>query len=205
MSLFPAVTCLCLTRNRREWLPKAIDCFLQQTYEPKDLLIVGDGDDVSGLVPADERIRLVCAGTRLQVGAKRNYGCGLAQGELIAHWDDDDYSAPWRLTDQVGRLIESAKAVTGYCSMKFTDGERWWEYTVESGFVLGTSLLYRRAWQQAHPFVDVQTGEDGLFRDEAVRCGQLVTAAAGDLMYATIHPGNTSRRVTNAQNWRRLS
>jgi O-antigen biosynthesis protein len=204
MSLFPLVTCLCLTRNRREWLPNAIDCFLKQTYEPRELLIVGDGDDVSDLVPVDDRIRLVCVGTRLQVGRKRNYGCGRARGELVAHWDDDDYSGPWRLSDQVGRLLESGKAVTGYHSMKFTNGTRWWEYTVAPGYLLGTSLLYRLDWQQTHPFYDVQPGEDGLFRDEAARCGQVVTAEAGEFMYATIHPGNTSPRVTNAYGWRLL-
>src|SRR5690348_4458021 len=104
--MLPLVTCLCLTRNRREWLPQAIVCFQLQTYEHRELLIVADGDDVSDLVPQeDSRIRLVCSGSRLTIGAKRNYGCAHACGEIIAHWDDDDYSAQQRLTEQVALLL----------------------------------------------------------------------------------------------------
>ena len=201
----PLVTCLCLTRNRREWLPLAIECFLAQTYEARDLLIVGDGDDVSDLVPEDERIRLVCAGTRLQVGAKRNYGCELAAGELIAHWDDDDWSGPGRLTDQVERLRETGKAVTGYHAMKWTDGTRWWLYTGLPEFALGNTLLYRADWRRAHPFVNVQVGEDGLFTMEAARAGQLIAAEAGELMHGAIHAGNTSPKVLSEMNWRPIA
>ena len=38
----PLVTCVCLTRNRREFLPRAIECFLAQTYEPRELLVLND-------------------------------------------------------------------------------------------------------------------------------------------------------------------
>ncbi len=58
----PLVTCLCLTRNRRAWLPRAIGCFLAQTYEERELLIVDDGDEgVTDLVPDDPRIRVMVA------------------------------------------------------------------------------------------------------------------------------------------------
>src|SRR3954465_8432998 len=110
--MLPLVTCLCLTRNRREWLPRAIACFQAQTYERRELLIVADGDDVRDLVaglPALPPGTLGCTGARLGIGAKRNWGCQRATGELIAHWDDDDYSAPTRLADQVARLLESGK------------------------------------------------------------------------------------------------
>ena len=53
----PLVTCLCLTRNRRGFLPRAIECFVAQTYEERELLIVDDGDDsIADLAPADWRI-----------------------------------------------------------------------------------------------------------------------------------------------------
>lgn len=205
----PLITCLCLTRNRRDWLPQAIACFQAQTYERRELLIVADGDDVSDLVPsADSRVRLVCAGGRMAIGAKRNFGCGLAAGDLIAHWDDDDYSAPGRLDDQVLRLEGSARMVTGYSTMRFTDGARWWEYRPTTDprlFALGTSLLYRKGWWMAHPFHDVQVGEDSGFVAVAAAAGELVTAPAGELMHATIHAGNTSKRVLCGTNWKEIA
>ena len=138
----PLITCLCLTRSRREWLPKAIACFQAQTHEPRELLIVADQpSDVEGLVPDAPNIHVLYAPG--VVGTKRNIGSDAAAGEFIAVWDDDDWSEPGRLADQVARLLETGKSVTGYYSMKFTDGVKWWQYTGWPNMALGTSLDYR--------------------------------------------------------------
>jgi O-antigen biosynthesis protein len=207
MTDLPLVTAVCLTRNRREWLPKAIQAFQHQTYPGRQMLIVADGEDVRDLVPSDdERISLIVApGERKPVGAKRNFACSLVSTELVAHWDDDDYSAPGRLEDQVVRLIESAKSVTGYHTMKFTDGERWWQYLGWPAFALGTSLVYRRAWWERNRFASIPVGEDSPFVSSAVRAREFVAAGDLDLMYATVHAKNTSpRRINTAGNWREL-
>jgi O-antigen biosynthesis protein len=188
------VTCLCLTRNRRQWLPQAIESFRQQTYRFAELLILADGEDVRDLVPDDERIRLIHLEGPIQIGDKRNYGCERARGGTVAHFDDDDYSAPGRLADQLARLDASGKNVTGYHSMRFTDGERWWKYKGTFNFALGTSLVYRTDWWRRNRFGSVQIGEDNDFVSEAFDAGELATADARDLMHATIHAGNTSPR-----------
>ncbi|HEX4278316.1 MAG TPA: glycosyltransferase family 2 protein [Bryobacteraceae bacterium] len=197
------MTCLCLTRNRRLWLPKAIECFLGQTYQHRELLIVADGEDIRDLIPDDPRIRLLYLTGAADIGDKRNFGCDRAAGETIAHWDDDDFSAPERLSDQLQRLEESRKAVTGYHSMRFTDGANWWKYEGTRNYSLGTSLCYRRDWWATNRFPSLQIGEDNQFVATAWSAGQLATADAGDLMHATIHSGNTSpRNITD--NWKAL-
>jgi glycosyltransferase involved in cell wall biosynthesis len=201
----PLVTCLCLTMNRRQWLPHAINSFLLQSYEPRELLIVGDGDDVSDLIPADTRIRLICCGTRLEIGPKRNYGIERCAGLIIAHWDDDDYSSPYRLEDQVGRLLASGKAITAYRTMKFTDGRDWWLYSGLPGVVVGTSLCYRRDWWAQYPFESVHVGEDNRFVDHAISQKQLVISDGADMMHATIHPDNSSNRDRSTVEWTKLT
>lgn len=156
------------------------------------------------LVPGDKNIRLIHLESAMQIGAKRNLGCAKAQGEIIAHWDDDDFSAPERLTDQINRLRESGKSVTGYHSMKFTDGERWWQYAGALHYSLGTSLCYSRNYWKSNPFPAMQVGEDNALVASAWRQGQLATADAGELMYATNHPNNTSPRVMGS-NWKALN
>jgi glycosyltransferase involved in cell wall biosynthesis len=156
---------------------------------------VADGADVRDLIPADDRIRLIQLEGTFNIGTKRNFGCEHAAGEYIAHWDDDDFSASGRLSDQLGRLQASGRSVTGYQAMRFTDGARWWQYAGPPNFALGTSLFYRRAWWMAHPFRLIQVGEDNQFVGEAHGAAQLIVADAGDLMYATIHAGNTSPRT----------
>jgi glycosyltransferase involved in cell wall biosynthesis len=186
-------------------LPKAIACFQQQTYRHSDLMILSDGEDVRDLVPSnDERIRLIHLADSRSIGEKRNFGCERAVGEVICHWDDDDWSAPERIERQVENLHgDSTKAVTGFHSIRFTDGKRWWQYEGTRNYALGTSLCYKHAYWHEHRFRSLNVGEDNHFVAEAHAAGQLVTEDAGDLLYATIHTGNTSPRMLGS-NWKRL-
>jgi glycosyltransferase involved in cell wall biosynthesis len=78
--------------------------------------VIADGENCEDLVRGEPSARYIHFGIKHSIGAKRNLGCEAARGEIIAHWDDDDYSAPGRLEDQVRRILTSGKAVTGYNS-----------------------------------------------------------------------------------------
>ena len=198
------VTALCLTKDRREWLPQAIRCWQLQSYADRELLIVADGADVSDLVPRDERIRLIGPSGARTIGEKRNFGCAAARGQIICHWDDDDWSGPARMADQVARLMSSGRAVTGYRRIRFTTGEASWLYKGAENYVVGLSLCYLRAWWAEHPFPHLQVGEDNAFVFASAAAHQLAPADAGDLMYGTIHAGNTSPRQIEKHSWERL-
>ena len=178
--------------------------FLHQTYPDRELLIVADGDEIRDLAEGLPGVRLIHVAEQRLIGAKRNFGCKRAEGEIVCHFDDDDYSAPERIASQVAVLeAHPGKSVTGYHSMKFTDGAVWWKYSGTLNYALGTSLCYRRAWQQAHPFDAVQVGEDNAFVGAAWALNQLHTDDAGELMHATIHASNTSPRLLGSA-WQRL-
>jgi glycosyltransferase involved in cell wall biosynthesis len=182
-------------------LPKAIQCFQQQTYRRAELLILACGEDVRDLVPADDRIRLIHLAEQRNIGEKRNFGCSQAIGEVVCHWDDDDWSGPGRLARQVDMLNESGLALAGFHSMRFTDGTKWWNYEGTRNYALGTSLCYRRSWWASHQFEAKNIGEDNVFVSVASAAKQLVSADAGELMYATNHPSNTSPRCIG-DNWK---
>lgn len=195
-----------MTRDRRQWLPKAIQSFQRQTYRKRELLILADGESVSDLVPKnDPAIRLLHIAEHYTIGQKRNFGSEQARGSIIATWDDDDYSAPERLADQVARLEASGLSVTGYHSMRFTDGVQSWRFEGPDDFAIGTSLCYAKRWWADHPFPSLQVGEDSDFRTTAKSAGQLVSVDANELMVATIHPGNTEPRDLTGPNWKRIS
>src|SRR5581483_6186815 len=90
----PLVTCIMPTADRRHFVAHAIRHFLAQGHPRRELVIVDDGaDSVADLVPADTRIRYLRLSARATVGKKRNLACAAAAGEIIVHFDDDDWSA----------------------------------------------------------------------------------------------------------------
>lgn len=88
----------------------------------------------------------------------------------------------------------AGKSVTGYSTMRFTNGRDWWEFQGAGSWACGTSLVYRKDWWETHQFKSIQVGEDGQFVMEAQKYKQIIGAPAGDMMIATIHGKNTSPR-----------
>jgi hypothetical protein len=167
---------------------------------------VADGDRVDDLVPDDPRIRLIYTeeeGHR-KIGPKRNFANEQAMGDLIAHFDDDDWSGPTRIARQVAFFLESAKPVSGFQRMRFTNGDRSWLYEGDPLYAVGTSLLYTRQYWSTHRFAHLQIGEDGNFVRAAIAERNIAVMDAGDLMFATIHDSNTSPRKTTGCNWKPL-
>lgn len=84
------------TLNREAALPRLYRVFAAQTHRDCELLVLDDSPQpslfFSGL--ADPRVRYVHSPERLTVGAKRNRLAAMATGDVIMHFDDDDYYAP---------------------------------------------------------------------------------------------------------------
>jgi glycosyltransferase involved in cell wall biosynthesis len=181
------------TANRRTFLPGAIRCFLAQDYRASELLILDDGADaVRDLIPADPRIRYERCG-RMDLGRKRNMACAMASGEIITHWDDDDWSSPGRLSDQATRLLSEHADIGGYREMMFADpvARQAWVYHGEPAYCVGTSLIYTASYWRAHPFLPLQVGEDNAFLAHARRAS---VADGLGMMVARIHPASTTRK-----------
>ncbi len=208
--LRPLVSCLMPTCDRRRFVARAIEYFLRQDYEPRELLIVDDGSDpIADLVPEDPRIRYLRRERKLKLGAKRNLACGEAKGEIFVHWDDDDWHAPWRLSYQVARLVESGAELCGLDRLYFYDpkAERGWQYVYPPGgrkWLAGGTLCYTRSFWQRHPFPEVTIGEDNRFV-RAAGAARMTALEDGDFYVALIHPRNTSRKRTAGRRWQRCS
>jgi glycosyltransferase involved in cell wall biosynthesis len=198
----PLVSAIMPTADRRAFVPQAIRCFLNQDYAPRELLIVDDGEDaIADLVPDDDRIRYIRLEAPLALGRKRNHACAMARGEVIVHWDDDDWSAPWRVRFQTEALLRAGVDACGLSRLWFYDPieRQAWEYRYPdegSSWVAGGTLCYRRELWQRAPFLDVDTGEDTCFV-RSVRPGRLLLLGDNRFYVATVHARNTSpRQVT---------
>jgi Glycosyl transferase family 2 len=189
------VSFVCPTFNRPQYLPTAVRCFLQQDYGNKELIIVDDGTDRQDFSQYDSRIRHIHLGSRTPTGTKRNIGAQAAFGDLIANLDDDDWSHPYRTTDEVRRLIKTGKAVTGYNASIMYDEMTKQIYKIPGGppyFASGSSQMYMRSWWDLHPYPDCSFGEDSVFSRTARLADELAIAEPGKMLVVRRHATNTS-------------
>ena len=190
------VSAIMPTRNRPAMAMEAVEAWKRQTYRPTELIILDDPTAPSFPDGIDGRGISYWRMDEKPLGTKRNTLCELAKGEVIVHWDDDDVSTPGRIADQVARMLATGAAVTGYHAMRFHDGEKWFKYTGSEFYALGTSLMYRKWFWERNQFFPSADGcsinEDNLFVARANSC--IVTADAGEMMYARIHAAHTSAK-----------
>jgi O-antigen biosynthesis protein len=201
----PLVSCIMPTSGRRRFVPHAIRSFLRQDYTNTELLIVDDGaDSVADCVPEDPRIRYFRLDGKLTIGAKRNFACEQARGELIIHWDDDDWYPKRRTGVQVRALLEQGAELCGTSRVFYYDAAtlQTWEYVyvAGAGWVGGNTLAYRKRFWQQNYFPDLQIGEDSRFVWSA-NSESICDLADPALCVALIHPGNTSRKETGGAFW----
>jgi hypothetical protein len=203
----PLVSCIMPTANRRSLVPQAIQYFLRQDYPNRELLILDDGDDaVADLIPRDERIRYMRLPHRHTIGAKRNIGCENARGELIAHWDDDDWIAGRRLSYQVNAIANAGGGVvSGLSSILYYQPpqRRAWLYVYPNSqrkWLAGNTLCYPKALWKQHRFQDINEGEDTRFVWGLP--GKAVLPLTDHTFYlATVHEKNSSPKRTQDTRW----
>lgn len=197
------------TRGRPGFALQALGSFLAQSWPEKELVIVDDADNRSFEQPPEyPGVHYHLTERRMKLGDKRNFAIEHSSGEVIAHFDDDDFSEQGRLEDQAIRLHSSAKAVTGYHSMRFWDEEsrQWWQYRGEDRFAHGTSLCYQRSFWEKNRFQPLMNiGEDSIFLGSAMKRNALVSVDGTGFMWARRHPGNTIGKTLTGSTWRRVA
>ncbi len=98
------VSCLCPTFGRVPLLEEALECFLKQDYKGEKELVVCNDCDRQTLVFDHPEVKIHNVRTRFAtIGAKRNHTAGLATGDLLLTWGDDDIHLPGRIS----RMVEA--------------------------------------------------------------------------------------------------
>jgi glycosyltransferase involved in cell wall biosynthesis len=194
------VSAILPTRNRPHYAERAVQYFLSQTYPHRELIILDDADAPSfpsGIHKIDG-IHYLRLDSRLSIPLKRNKCCEMVSGEVVMHFDDDDFSAPDRMADQVKHLEESGKQVAGYHSILFYDETSGlaYRYSNSPAYAVGTSLAYTKTWWGMHRFNEqLREGEDNAFVAAALQAKELISVDGNRRMVARVHPGNTSKKV----------
>jgi hypothetical protein len=175
-----------LTADRPDFAMCAVSAFLKQTYQPRALMILDTGKEsiLDGVA-----LLVKMRGSTLQgksidyyglqadvmapIGWLRNYAnqraAELFKPDILIHWDDDDWSHPNRIAEQVNLLAVSGADAVGYNELLFSrtqcitlegaisemhsvESEAWIYTNRAAGNVAGTSLCYWLSTWKNHPF-----------------------------------------------------
>jgi glycosyltransferase involved in cell wall biosynthesis len=184
------ISCLLVTNKWRfDFVRRSLQCYLDQTYPNRELLIVNEGpsdyqkqiqEHVDGLKRTD--IRCVWLKGYYTLGALRNISVALATGDLVCQWDDDDYCMPQRLATQYSFLLNRPQARVCYLSDQlhyyYHTNELYWDNWAKyqsanmkrNSLVPGTVMAYRTIpvrYPSAGKFCSA--GEDSVYSDACIR------------------------------------
>ena len=215
----PVVSCIMPTFNRRHFIRKAVEYFLRQDYQWKQLVIVDDGSDsIRDLIPNIDSVLYIGLRNKTPLGEKRNIAIENCSGDIIMHWDDDDWYSDTRISFQVGSLLKENANVCGLGGGLYYDivADQFWrcqEQLHEILFyaaIIGGSLCYQKSlWEKVGKFYSrAVLAEDSYFLRKIPKDWQILKLPNRDTLVYIRHPSNTWRfrcgQLVNPAEWIRV-
>ncbi len=201
----PHVSVICPTYNRAAMHEKLYEVFHNQDYASKDLWILDDTYTASSFFSTckDPEVHYMHTPQKKTIGAKRNQLITLSSGELIAHFDDDDWYAPNYLSSMVAAIVKDDADFVKLAAWKehrLTDGHRRLfdarRQVHANMWGWGFSYVYRRHVTTQASFPNLNSGEDYAFV-QALQAKGLKTVqvdGGADWIVHVLHGRNVSRK-----------
>ncbi len=180
MTPLPRVSVLVPTKDRRPWLPMLLRLIDRQDYpaELVELVVYDDGrDSVADVFAGRPHTTYLRSEVRVPLGAKRNALAEASTGEVLVHFDDDD----WQPADRIRRSVEALQVgeveVVGKSELTFWDlatGRLHQTAKVGPKHVTAGSMAYWRTYWASSGFKpDPHTEERQFLKNFEAKVGQL--------------------------------
>lgn len=212
----PRVSIITPTKDRHPLLPAIWQCVSAQSFHDFEWL-VHDGTATRATMFAeidDPRVLYRHVPGEMTIGAKRNALCEASEGDVIVHFDDDDFYAPSYISEMLSFMAEQeADFVKLFGFFLYHRANNVLAYlNLESDFPLcfqlrgsdtdvpiacasrpdrlrpwgyGFCYVYsRKAWED-FAFDDRDWGEDHVFADKVI--AKYKSAGRQDLTYSCLH------------------
>jgi len=209
----PSVSVLIPTHKRPALLCHALDLIAAQDYPRESIEVVIVEDGPCSLPQLQEKSRgfrelryrvlyLHLGEERRPIGAKRNAGLHRCSGQVIAHWDDDDYFGASRLRLQVGPIASGAAALTLLSLTHWYSAEiaQFYHVTTDMGGHLSTMCYDRRLWSAGNRLLqygETFHGEDMFFFRNLL---ELPGVRKIDLAQGAVHYVYVKHRASMSEN-----
>lgn len=163
----PYVSCLCVTHKKPIMLNRAINCYYNQTYKNKQLVIIYEESDnptveyinKNTFGPDIKLVKINNRGSKLSLGELRNISVNEAEGDYVCQWDDDDWYSCDRLEIQMKYILDKGKSASILIQWIIFDSINKKSY-LSFYYPWEGSILCKRAIIQKTPYPPLARGED---------------------------------------------
>lgn len=207
----PKISVIMLTYNRSQWVGRAVDSVLTQTFVDWELIIVNNGstDCTQGILDdykiRDRRIVVVTI-PRSSIGAGRNEGLRLAKGRYIAYIDDDDVCDA-RYLDFLYQLLTEKNGDIAICGTNLKNFDEIKEMNAQEALVLlfqrkyfnvgFPTKLIARELLEGNRFSEKKKFDDISMMPKVIANADKVIYHGLPLYYVNRHDGNNSSWTEN--------
>lgn len=147
------ISCLCPTYEPRESLWEAIECFDRQDYpqHQRELLVLCDHPSGVERISDYKGLTTICVDRRFRtLPEKYNALVGMARGQILMPWEDDDLYEPWHLAahvEAIGDESLSRLSKPSVCRQHMPDGQTYLRRDVGNNRLrrFHASIAYTRA------------------------------------------------------------
>jgi glycosyltransferase involved in cell wall biosynthesis len=191
------VSCLCVSHNSFNLLKTAIDCFLAQTYENKELIIVYHKNNhiTHDIIQRYSNDNIIFfeedPGQQKTLGELRNKSIDICSGHYICIWDDDDWHHEKRLELQVKALEDNHKAACVLTNLLIFDGKNCEAYYSHTRPWEGTLLCKKKVFTKKIRYVPVEIDEDSPLLDKLLSQNLIFPLVIPTLYIYVFHGANT--------------
>jgi hypothetical protein len=201
----PNVSVVCVTRDRRLFMPILKYSYMIQSYpeEKMELVIVDDGDDpIEDTLIGVPNVTYMRLTEKKTIGEKRNIGVSKAMYDIIAFMDDDDVYPNNSIIERTAMMLKTPSKECAFCSilpcydiMKYSSFMNAPPLTLTmSERVSEATLIFTKSFWEARKFSDVQIAEgDAFIRGREYMCREV---SPQEVIVSLVHSLNTSSRKT---------
>ena len=182
------------SHNREKTFIKAVNSFVGQSYQNKELIIVADGCETTESIynkrfSTNNQIKLLCIPKQAMFsGAIRQRGIEIATGDLITYLDSDDYYLNTHLSNIAIGLKQQYDWVyfNNYCELKKKD-KMIYNAELQEDHIGTSNIAHRKGLEMARWDKDDYSGrkEDWHFIQQLIHeypkrtkiygCGYVIT------------------------------
>ena len=200
----PDVSILCITKDRRIFMPILKYSYMIQSYpeDKMEIVIVDDGDDpIEDTLIGVPNVKYVKCEQGMTISQKRNLAVENAMYDILVNMDDDDIYPNNSVLQRVAMLLKEPAKQCGFCTTipcyditKYSSFMNIPPMTLAmSERVSEATLVFTRKFWEENKFDDsVHIGEGNAFiHGREQMCREL---SPQDIIVSLLHPKNTSSR-----------